>query len=295
MSRHSGATHTLETPAGTLTFNPSGYTGDGLLTDYDGVNFGPDIRPSRVSRPQTHGSYADNGYEDGIVGYIKGTIHASTAAGRATLEDSLLQCLRSTLGEEGTGTLKWTEPGSGVTRQIRGLRLIDRVNLIGSVGPVMAFQFQMAAERSTTENQTETTTTGDGLTGTGGGLTFPEAFPWSFTGSAGGQCVVTNSGTATAYPILRIYGSASAPVITHIESGKTLTFSGSVGAGDYLEVDLFERTVKLNGTTNRINLLDIANTTWFGLTRGTNTLRMSAGSFDGTARVDVLSRHAYAA
>lgn len=295
MSRHSGAQHTLETPAGTLTFNPTGWLGDGLFLDYDGVQFGADVRSARVSRPQAHGSYADNGYEDGIVGTVKGLIIASTLASRKTLEDSLLKCLRSTLGEEGTGTLKWTEPGSAELRQISGLRLVERINLIGSEGPVMAFGFQLAAERSTSESQTEETASSDALTGTGGGLSFPEAFPWSFTGSAGGQVTVSNDGTATAYPILRIYGGASAPVITHVDSGKRLVFTGAVGAGDYLEVDLFERTVKLNGTTNRLNLLDIVNTEWFGLNLGSNILRMTSGSFDATARLDVLLRDAYVA
>ena len=295
MSRHSGALHTLTTPAGVLTFNPGDYSGDGLYLDLDGAQFGADVRVARTSRPQAHGSYADNGFEDGVLGTMKGRILASTLAGRATLEDALLKCLRSTLGEEGTGTLAWTEPGSGTLRQIRGLQLVDRIHLVADVGATMAFAFQLAAERSTAEGQTETTTSSDALTGTGGGLSFPKAFPWSFTGSAGGQVTVVNAGTATAYPVLRIYGAASAPVITHAASGKKLTFTGSVGAGDYLEVDLFERTVKLNGTTNRLNLLDITNSQWFGLGVGSNIVRMAAGSFDASARLDVVARDAFTA
>lgn len=293
MSRHSGATHTLVTPAGTLTFNPTGYTGDGLYLDFDGVQFGADVRAARVSRPQSHGSYADNGYEDGILGIMKGKILASTLASRATLEDALLKCLRSTLGEEGTGTLSWTEPGSGTLRQIRGLQLVDRIQLVGDVGSTMSYAFQLAAERSTAEGQTEATTAGNMLSGTGSGLVFPKAFPWTFTGSAGGDVTVNNAGTATAYPLLRVYGAASAPSITF--GTKALNFTGSIGAGDYLEIDLFERTVKLNGTTNRLNLLDIASSRWFGLPVGSNILRMAAGTYDPSARVDVIMRDAYTA
>lgn len=295
MSRHSGATYTLTTPAGVLTFNPSGFTGDGLYLDLDGMQFGADIRAARTSRPQAHGSYADNSYEDGILGAIKGKILASTLAGRATLEDELLKCLRSILGEEGTGTLAWTEPGSGTARQIRGLRLIERPQLVADAGSIMAFAFQLAGERSTAESQTENTTASDALSGTGGGLSFPEAFPWTFTGSAGGQVTVDNNGTATAYPVLRIYGAATTPTITELTSGKQLAFTGSVGAGDYLEIDLFERTVKLNGLTNRLNLLDIAASQWFGIPVGETILRMAAGTYDASARLDVVMRDAYVA
>lgn len=295
MTRHSGATYTLTTPAGTLTFNPAGFTGDGLYLDLDGMQFGADVRAARVSRPQQHGSYADNGYEDGLLGAIKGKILASTLAGRAALEDALLKCLRSTLGEDGTATLSWTEPGSSTPRQIRGLQLVERVQLVAEVGSIMAFAFQLAAERSTAEAQTESTTSSDALSGTGGGLSFPATFPWTFTGSAGGQASVTNNGTATAYPLLRIYGNITTPTITHLGSGKQLTFSGSVGPGDFLEIDLFERTVKLNGTTTRLNLLNIASSRWFGLPPGANILRLSGGTYDGSARLDVIMRDAYAA
>ena len=294
MTRHSGAQYTLTTPAGSLVFNPTSFSGDGYFLDYDGMQFGSDVRSARVSRPQSHGSYQDSGFEDGAIGVIKGVIIASTLASRATLEQNLLKCVRSTLGSEGTGTLSWSEPGSGEARQLRGLQLAERVQLVGTGGSSMAFQIMLQGERSTAELAAETSTDSSSLSTDGaGGITFPLTFPIVFTPSSGGTLVVTNTGTATEYPILRLYGSISTATILNQTSGGQLAFTGSIADGDYLEIDLFERSILLNGVTNRANLLDVANSEWFGLATGASTLRVTCGSFGVNAKLRALTHSAF--
>jgi hypothetical protein len=69
--------------------------------------------------------------------------------------------------------------------------------------------------------------------------------------------------------------------------------TGTVGAGDYLEVDVQNRSITVNGTTPALNFLDAANTTWFELPKGTSTVQLIAGSFDTVAKVAVIYRSAY--
>jgi len=293
--RHSGALYTLTTPAGTLTFNPD--ASSGLFLDYDGMQFTADVRTSRVSRPQAHGSYMDNGFEEGATGVIKGVIGASTLAARKTLEDTFLKCARSLLGEEGTGTLTWTEPGGSSPtddRRITGLRLAAPVQLQGRGGMLMGFQLMLAAEKSTAEESTSSNEDSSALTDGGTGLDFALTFPLVFEASTGGELTLTNSGTATAYPVLQVYGPIGAPRVTHTTSGSVLPFTSSIGTGDYWEIDLFERTIKLNGLTSVLQNLDMDDATWFGLTVGSNTLRLTGSGFDSNTKLRVVMRDAYA-
>jgi hypothetical protein len=72
-----------------------------------------------------------------------------------------------------------------------------------------------------------------------------------------------------------------------------IALTGTVGAGNYLEVDVQNRTLLMNGTTAALNFLDAANTTWFELPKGTSTVQLIAGSFDTAAKVAVIYRSAY--
>ena len=95
-----------------------------------------------------------------------------------------------------------------------------------------------------------------------GGLVFPITFPITFTGSvSSGAIPVSNQGNIDSPPLLRITGPVVTPVVTLQRSDGTvqqLTYQGSLGALDYLDLDCGpRRTAILNATASRRGLLTV--------------------------------------
>jgi hypothetical protein len=113
-----------------------------------------------------------------------------------------------------------------------------------------------------------------------GGLTFPLTFPLSFGSlNTGGDAFLSNSGNATTYPEVIIYGPASSPSLTIDNADGTQTIlqlgaSGglSVGDGDYIIVDMKYRTVQ---SSLGANLFQYVSGTWWFLQPGINHVRFN--------------------
>lgn len=189
--------------------------------------------------------------------------------------------------------------GSSSSRSGHALQRL--VKLDGDLDPpfqegqaVLTYQAQFFSEDPRAYSQTLQLITGTALSASGGGRTIPTPFNYTYSSSGGGTASFTNAGNRPTPPIFRIYGMCVNPVIAIVGGSLKLSFLGTIANGDYLEIDVAKRTVKLNGASNRLNFLDSANTTWFELPKGTSNLQLIAGTFDGTARLDVLGRSAFA-
>lgn len=123
-----------------------------------------------------------------------------------------------------------------------------------------------------------------------GGLTFP----LDFDESAGGVAVVENAGKIETPPLVRVYGPATSPRYVLGSSGDEVKINGEIASGDFLEIDHATRTVKLNGTTKRMNLLDVPASRFFDLPADADDeVRMLALSYSAGAHIEVESRDAY--
>lgn len=108
-------------------------------------------------------------------------------------------------------------------------------------------------------------------------LVFDRTYP---SLAAGGQ-VVTVYGTVPTNPRIRIFGPCTNPRIENQTTGRKLEFTANGGiviaTGDYLEVDVSARTVRLNGLTdvgsNLYGRLDFAVSKWWNLQPGVNLIR----------------------
>lgn len=158
---------------------------------------------------------------------------------------------------------------------------------------MLRYQAQFYAEDPRAYSQQLATSASTGLVDAAGGLIFKEPFPWVFNPSSGAEARVRNSGSRPTPPVLRIYGYCTAPTIRLLTTGEEIVLTGEIANGDYLEIDVANHTVKLNGATSRRNLLNAAATTWWEIPTGTHTVQLLASNFDATARVDVISRSAY--
>jgi hypothetical protein len=125
------------------------------------------------------------------------------------------------------------------------------------------------------------------------GVSFPIAFSMGFGGGTPGtQTTVTNSGTVPAEWTAVINGPVVDPVITNQTTGETMTFDITIADGDSLTVDTDNRTVKLNGTTNRYSTFDSAST-WFTLPVGDTDLSFTFTSSTGTPTADLILRDTF--
>lgn len=285
--RENGLQYVLASPGGTITYNPTNFTPPGHFLD--DIDFAANLRTEIVDRPQAHGSYMDNANRSGMSGIIESTVIGTSAANRQTLLDALFQAYLSMMGEEGTATLTWTHQGGGSQRRLEGLQIIDYPRQIRRGGTIKGYHVAMMCEKGYAEDASATVVDSVALTAIGGGWTIPLVVPVKITSSGGGTASVTNNGTTTAMPILRIYGPITSPNVVNVTSGKRLVFTGSIAIGDYWEIDLFQQSVKLNGITT-VTTLDVSQSTWFSLARGASTLQLTGSAYTAATLLRVFMR-----
>jgi len=259
------------------------------LTD---ISFASDVRAETDVRPQRHGGILDPGKRGS--GLLDCT--AKIVATEDTLEanrTSLVKVLNSILGEDGTGTMRWTNQGSSNPLALTGLYLVD--------GPVFTIDnttwdihFVLQSEKPFAEDAEATIVDSVALTASGGGFTIPLTIPVTFTSSGGGTLTVSNAGDFKAYPVVRVYGPITNPVVTNNTAGKSLVFTGSIASGDYWEIDLFANTVLINGVSDApVTTIDVAQSTWFGCALGDTSLQLTGTGFDTNTKLRALFKSAW--
>jgi hypothetical protein len=251
-------------------------------------------RTSQRVRPSAHGAVNETRYEDGKLMVLNGEVMSNAGIEDVDSEfHAVCAPMLDTL-DYGPALLKWTEGAAG-------LNLQRYVTLNGNVEPeqadnaaVIAYQAQFLAEDPRAYSQTLTTVTGATLTAASGGLTLPAPLNWKFTPSGAGGASCTNAGNRSTPPVIRIYGYCVNPQVLNVTTGERIVINGTVAEGEYFELDTYNHTLKTNGVTSRLNLLDSSRSTWFELPRNTTTpLRLLASAFDAVARMDVLFRAAF--
>ncbi|HET6914499.1 MAG TPA: hypothetical protein VFH56_00265 [Acidimicrobiales bacterium] len=133
-----------------------------------------------------------------------------------------------------------------------------------------------------------------GLPSVTGGLTLPATVPWTLTGTqSSGSVSMTNPGDTNGPITLRIYGPVTAPTVTHVESGASLTLAANltVSDGDWLDIDCEARTVLYNGQASRNGALTSRG--WFAFEPGVNTIGFNAAAYNTSAAVQVTGTPAW--
>lgn len=263
----------------------------GLVEVQGLIGIGPP-RDSRRVRPQSHGAIDETRFEDGrliaLVLEAAGPTYEAAIVNFRAVTAALLDTW-----ESGPALLKWTEGTTGAQLQ-RLVRLASDVSPpIQDNAARFLFSVQLFAEDPCAYAQAATTTSGL-LSGGGGGLVAPIVFPVVFSQSFAGTLSINNMGNRKAPLVLRVYGQCVNPSVLIVETGETITLSGTINLGDYVEIDTQTRTLLLNGVTSVGSLLDSASTRWFSAPRGISTLRLLANSYDTNASLTATYRSAYA-
>jgi hypothetical protein len=275
--RRNGLQYTLITDAGTLTINPTSFSGDGYYL-VEPIELDSENEVVAVKRTTVDGSLIGDTTLGGIASGWSVACAAADADDRQTLEDELAEHIGALL--TGDGTLKWTDPDA-TARQLPNVRALGMARPSGTIGLIKVMSFELASPRAHVEGQTQTTTDSDALTTSGGGLSFSSAFPWAFTASGGGSLTVPNAGNAPSRPILEVHGPITTPIVTRVDTQEKLKLDTSIAAGDYIELDLFNRTAKLNGGTSVANTLDVSVSSWFAIPAGGTTVALSGSGATG--------------
>lgn len=119
---------------------------------------------------------------------------------------------------------------------------------------------------------------------TQGGYVTPYDLPVDWA-SGSSPTVVVNSGNAIYYPRIVLQDAAINPVITNQTTGEKFELDLTMVGGDEVVIDMFNRTVTLNGSNIIGNKTD--DSVWWGLAVGNNSIVLDSdsGSDDVTATV----------
>lgn len=119
---------------------------------------------------------------------------------------------------------------------------------------------------------------------TQGGYVTPYDLPVNWA-SGSSPTIVTNNGEGIYYPRIVISDQADNPILTNQTSGERFELDINLVSGDEVIIDMFKRTVTLNGSNIIGNKTD--DSVWWGLQEGANsiTLDSSSASDDVTAEI----------
>ena len=281
---------TLSTATGNVTLHSTAAGSNAVVTRAEGLQGIAPVRNLVTQRSQASGGFVRSRFTDSRTITLEGEVLGSTIEGAFDNFDTLAAAIYDSISTE--RTLKWTRDASGEQLQA-GVRLQDFQPLTLTDGSAwIKYQASFVAPDPRVYSQTQTTGTGAALSTAAGGKTYNYTYTRGYNPSSGGNVSYTNSGSVPTPPIIRIYGYCTSPQIVLTDDIR-LIFTGEIADGDYLEVDAAARTVKLNGTTSRLNLLDTVNSTFFALPTGTGTVQMVASNFNANARADLIYRSAW--
>lgn len=127
------------------------------------------------------------------------------------------------------------------------------------------------------------------------GRTYPQVFPFAYTaGDSGSVKIITTGageyGVAPTPAVMRYYGACTDPEVINQTLGETFALTGvTLSAGQYMEIDMGNRTVLLNGdpALSYYSAIDFAVSTWWELQPGANLLTASAATTDASCELDV--------
>lgn len=132
------------------------------------------------------------------------------------------------------------------------------------------------------------------------GITFPITFPVAWPASStAGTVEHTVAGELDVSPVLRLYGPAVNPRIENVTTDRRIELTAEGGltlaAGEYVDIDVAERTIRLlsDSDQSRLERMDYAASTWWQLQPGLNVLRYYPDTFDAGAVAEVRYRPAW--
>ena len=259
----------------------------GVLADVTGLD-SPEMRENANDRVEADGGIHGDFWYGRRPVVLNGRVLAGGSAETRNWRSTKL--LRATNAMREDGVMYWTPTGS-VPQFIR-FRRQQPVRITGGFNkdcqvPLVSQDSYIWAYDLTSES-----VSAGGVAGAG--RTYSRTYNRAYAAiTAVGQVLVTNEGSAPTPPRLTITGPVTNPTIQNATTGESITLIYTLSAGQTLVVDHANRTVMLNGTTNRYSAYDFENSTWWDLVPGVNDLRFLPYAYTAGASLLVEYRHAW--
>lgn len=236
-----------------------------------------------VQNVRSQGGWSGEGFPTARVMAVRGRAYAPTPEdARAALDR---------IGHEASiDDFEFTVHEPGLSRTVVAHRTRD-VQHVWQMPTVIAWAVNLTADDSRKLHAAVSGSTR--LPSVTGGLTVPFTVPYSIAATqVSGQVSLTNPGNTTGPVKLRIDGPCSGPVVTHVNSGKSLVFASSLvlGAGEWLDIDMDARTVYANGQANR--RMYVTSAGWSGFEPGDNTWSFTAAAYNAASLLTVTANPA---
>lgn len=127
------------------------------------------------------------------------------------------------------------------------------------------------------------------------GRSYPRVYPMSYAATLStGALETVNVGNAPSNYVAKLYGPCSAPRLINSTTGEELSFTSSLvlGAGEYVEVDTYNKTAYLNSDTtqSRLSTLDFDVSTWWLIARGLQTIRFTGTDASTGSQAEIFYR-----
>lgn len=260
----------------------------GVLTEITGFDM-PEVRESADNLVQMDGGIHGDFFFGRRPFTMSGRVLPIASATDRNAKVTALQ--RAVTALRADAIVKFTP--SGGQEQFLAARVQQPLRISGNW--IKEFQIAMvAADPRRYSMVLESSTVAASATAGVGGFAFDMAFDIDFgVASPTGQLLVENNGNMDTWPVLTITGPGTNPSIFNASTNQTITFGYTLAAGETLVVDTLNRTVKLNGVTDRYSALDFLNTEWWPLIPGINDIRLIFASYSAGATLNVAWRHAW--
>lgn len=121
-----------------------------------------------------------------------------------------------------------------------------------------------------------------------GGYETPYILPVEWD-SGGAPTIVTNAGNANYYPTITLNDEALNPIITNLATGESMALELSMLTGDEVVIDMYNRTITLNGSDILGNKTD--DSIWWALLPGNNPIMLDTDTADDTVSATITWRN----
>lgn len=126
----------------------------------------------------------------------------------------------------------------------------------------------------------------------GGGAVIPAVIPLTFGDSLASDVDINNLGNVVAFPIIRLHGIMTDPVIKNNTTDLQLSLDYTLTTTEqYIEIDTYLHTVKRGDTG--LNIFASATGDFWTLATGINNVVLSASSYGEGARAEIIYQYHY--
>ena len=257
------------------------------VTAATGLHDTPDVRTSDVDQARGHGQFAGTDLLGGRSVQFEFTIIAPS------MNSAIIQAFSHAMvtGNE-ESELVLLIPGLAESRTVQTNARVRRLAM-----PIDT-DYRAGASRARVEwwctdpriYDVDLTTVSTAVADTAGtGEEWPWEWPIDWGGEvSGGAVTATNDGEFPTPWVATLTGPLTSPRITNATSDETIRIDGTLESGETLVIDSADRSILLNGTTQRYRWLR-SQSQWFDLAPGDNTIRFAATAGTGSLQLEFRS------